>query len=209
MEHGFIQLEILKMAKKVVKKIVDLAAQSVTFDFGDGTKEVFLLASCPEETRIQLALHGGSQKIGDSYAGAKEAGDVLAYAKQSTRDTIAQLYAGDWAVRGTGEGIRRASDLATALARISEAQGKPKSVEAWTEYLDKATDEQKAALKSTKAVAAEIAKIVAERAAEKAKKLAEAAAAAQEAKGPEGATEETEMALPDIPEVVVAEEAQA
>lgn len=190
-----------------IKKLIDTAANTITFDFGDGTKEVFELSKVSPETSIRLALHGASQKIGDSYASAGKSPDPLAYAKQASRETVAQLYAGDWEVRGQGEGIKRASDLATALHLVSKDQGKERSVEAWTAYLAKKTDEEKAGIKAQKAVQAKILQIQAERAAERAKAAAEAAAKAQSSAGeaPAEGQPAVDETLPDIEETVTQE----
>jgi hypothetical protein len=60
----------------------------------------FDLSKVNEETLLRLALHGASQKIGDSYAGAKDSGeDPIAYADAAVRETIQQGY-----LRGRGAG---------------------------------------------------------------------------------------------------------
>ena len=68
----------------------------------------------PEEYRFFLALHGGSQKIGDSYASV--AGDIdLAF--DNLNETIQQMYDGIWEARGEAEGMR-IGELAEAVAHI-------------------------------------------------------------------------------------------
>ena len=57
-----------------------------------GEKFTFDLSKVSPDNVIRLALHGASQKIGDSYAGAKDSGeDPVAYAKAAIADTIKQL----------------------------------------------------------------------------------------------------------------------
>lgn len=158
------------------KKSVELEARTVTFqtvdDNGKVAREaVFDLSKVSEDILIRLALHGASQKIGDSYSGAGDEADPVAYAESAIDDTIAQLYAGDWRVSGTGG--PRVSDLAKALSRIN---GKP--VEENQTSLAAASDEQKKAMRKHPKVALALAEIAEENAKARKAKLAEAAAKA-------------------------------
>lgn len=152
----------------MTKKVISVEASTVGFDFENGKSSLFDLSKVSPEILQRLALHGASQKIGDSYAGAGDSADPAAYAEQAANETIAQLYAGDWRV--TVSGGPRISDLAAALSRLSG-----KVVEAVVESLKAATDEQKKELRKRPKVAAMLAAIKAENAAARAKKLAEAA----------------------------------
>jgi hypothetical protein len=164
------------------KKQIDVAAKKVSFvmdkpaDAPEGfAPEVFIfdLSMVNEETRDRLALHGASQKIGDSYAGAKESGeDPIKYATDAVNETIAQLYRNEWAIARSGGGAPRTSLLVQAYAAI-----KGVSLEEAQEVIGSLTDEEKKAVQGTKKIAAWIAMRRAEQAAERAKKLAEAAAA--------------------------------
>ena len=83
-----------------------------------------LVSACP--MLVRLALHGASQKGGDSYAGAANEQDPMAYAKASVEETLAGIMSGVWRV--TIGGGPRVTLLARALARIAgktpeEAQG--------------------------------------------------------------------------------------
>jgi hypothetical protein len=156
----------------MTKKTVNFEAGTVTFDFENGKTAVFDIAKVSADIAKRLALHGASQKVGDSYAGAGEAADPVAYAEQAAGETIAQLVAGDWRV--TSAGGPRVSDLAAALSRLN---GQP--VEVITEQLAKATDDQKKDLRKIPQVAAALAAIKAESAAKRAAKLAEAAKGAE------------------------------
>lgn len=131
-----------------------------------------------DEIRAKLILHGISQKVGDSYAGAggDDVADPLAYTEEAIDETIAQLVAGDW--KASGPGGPRVSDLAQAVAALN---GQP--VEAVAEELKAASDEARKKLRKKPAIAAKIAEIAAQKAVERAKRLAEAAAkeAAKEA----------------------------
>lgn len=198
-----------------IKKKADEVANVINWDFGNGkaaegdqpgtpsTTARFELARVNEVMKTRLALHGASQKIGDSYANAKEASDPIAYAIEACNDTIAQLYAGEWSQGRTGDGIKRSSDLATALHRVSVAQGKPKTEEAWTAYLATLDDAAKKALRAKPAIAVMLLEITAERAAEKLRKAKEAAAATPAATGTDGQPAATPAndELPDVPDV--------
>ncbi len=156
------------------KKEVSAEAGTVTWTFDDGSTQTFDLTKCSAEIQKRLALHGASQKGGDSYAGAAGESDPLAYAKASVADVIAQLYAGEW--RATSAGPRGPSDLALAVSR---ALGQ--TVEEASAMLEELDDEGKKALRGKPKVKAQLAAIRAQKAvaaAERAAKAAEAAEAA-------------------------------
>lgn len=133
---------------------------------------VFDLSKVNEETLIRLALHGASQKIGDSYAGAKDSGeDPITYADAAVRETIEQLYQGKWSVTRTGSGAPRTSMLAQAFAAV-----KGITLEEAIEAVSGLTDEEKKVLQQNKKVAAKIAALKAEQALARAKKAEEEAA---------------------------------
>lgn len=159
-----------------MKKIVNLETKSVLFDFEDGTNETFDLTKVDEAMVIRLALHGASQKVGDSAAGAAKEANPLEYAKAAIRDTIAQVYANDWRVSAGGGGTR-VTDLAHAIAKASG-----QTVEQAQEFLDSCDDEQKKAIKANAKVKLELAKITAQRALERAEAAAKAAEGAAEFK---------------------------
>jgi len=149
----------------MAKKIVDLSAQTVTFDFGDGNVETFQLSECSEEMKIQLALHGASQKGGDSYASAKKTCadtgiDPVAWSQEQASGVIKQLYDDDWTVRTPGAGT--STDLAVAFEEVT---GSP--------LADGLEKEDKAALRKHPDIAAVLARIKRERAEAK-EKAAEA-----------------------------------
>lgn len=151
----------------MAKKSIDVEAQSVTFDFGDGRVETFKLAGMSDEMKIQLALHGASQKIGDSYASAKAQTDGTEidpadWSQQQSAGVIAQLLADDWTVRSVGGATE--TDLMVAFAQVT---GKDLVAD-----LDK---DQKAALRKHPKIAAVLARIKSERADAKAAASAKAA----------------------------------
>lgn len=158
------------MAKaKLVDKAPDLDAGTVTFKFNDGTEATFDLSKVGDATRHQLALHGASQKIGDSYAGAgdEEIADPLAYAKERVADTIAQLYAGEWRTASAGTG----GILAEAMAAVSG-----KTREECAALLAEMSDDDKKELRKKKKIAAALGRIKLQRDAARLARLEKAAA---------------------------------
>lgn len=145
-------------AKRVslVEKEIDLEAGKVVFVVNDGTKYEFELSKA-EALQRQLALHGASQKIGDSYASAAKEADPVAFAKACIEDTIKQLYAGDWKLVGKGTGPQD-SLLVQAYARATGME-----VEEARALLADATDDEKTALRKKPKVAAAIERIKLER----------------------------------------------
>lgn len=177
-------------------KKVDVNAEGsptgkVTFYFDDhvaaGTEgktpfdsfEVFDLSLVPGANGLdpasmagRLAIHGASQKIGDSYAGAAKEADPVAFAKEAVKGTIKQIYDGEWRVNAGGG--PRVNDLAKAIAAVT---GQPLEGEDGTVALVAAmSDDDKKAFRKKPKIAAALAKLAAEKAAERAAKLAEAAA---------------------------------
>jgi molybdenum-dependent DNA-binding transcriptional regulator ModE len=165
----------------MAKKLVNLESKTVTFDV-DGNTEVFQLDNVSDEMLIQLALHGASQKIGDSYAGAQAATkdsnmSVADYVLTQVQGGIQQLYSGDWSIRTGGGAGPRVTDLARALAEaynVDEAEAAEKVAE-----MDSDT---KKAVRKHPAIAPILDRIRAERAAAKA---AESEAASGEAELPD------------------------
>jgi hypothetical protein len=174
------------------KKIIDVAAGTITFQFEDGTAangdqpavpgstqvfDISKLKATPEglATLERLAIHGASQKIGDSYAGAKESGtDPVAYAKEAVKDTIEQLYANKWSVTRTGSGAPRTTLLVIAVSAVSG-----QSIEEVQTSIESLSDEEKAALQKQPKIRAKLAALQAEKAVERAAKLAKDAADAE------------------------------
>lgn len=104
------------MAKRneIAKKKIDVDVGTVTFTFADeGAPIVVDLSKVPETNIQRLALHGLSQKCGDSYAGV----DSVAEAREAVLGVQEMLYSGEWSTRAPGE--PRTAVLAEALARAT------------------------------------------------------------------------------------------
>lgn len=147
----------------------------IKFTFEDESTQTLTAENISDAMKLRAMWHGFSQKIGDSYAGAGKAESPLAFAKDCVKETIAQIYAGEWRA-ASGEGGPRVTDLAVALARLT---GKPQDATvAFVETLD---DEQKKAYRAKPKIKAMLALIASEKAQARAQKLAQAAGAVETA----------------------------
>jgi hypothetical protein len=103
---------------KVAKKTANVEAGTVGFEFATTPNPTQLLADIsklPAAIVKRLALHGLSQKIGDSYAGASDAKEAAQFANE----TLADLLKGNWATRQASTGPK-VSLLAEAVARVQK-----------------------------------------------------------------------------------------
>lgn len=123
----------------------------VQFDFRNGETRTVLLSEV-EGIMAYAACHGLIQKIGDEWAGAKDAAgqpagidDIVLIADE----IINRLKAGDWFTeRKGGESLAGASVVIQALVAISKAAdagGVGKSVASVREFLDKKYEALRAA----------------------------------------------------------------
>lgn len=142
----------------------------IQFTFEDNTVQTIDVNALSDDTKFRALVHGISQKVGDSYAGAKAEENPLAFAKKAAEETIAQILRGDWRAPSAGGGPR-VTDLATALSRVT---GKP--LEESVEYVGTLDDTQTKELRGKAKIKAMLAAITAEKAVAKAQKLAAEAA---------------------------------
>jgi erythromycin esterase-like protein len=159
MEAIMAQAQVVKFLGKITPEDHGGQARTVIFTLGNGSKLTACLDSYSAEMIERLAVHGLSQKIGDSASGfAKERDFLGAFGSmQQVEDNLKQ---GLWASRSGGG----TSDLVAAIAKI-----KGVSLEDAQAAVDKATEEQVATLKKHPAIKEAIAKIQAARAKEAAK----------------------------------------
>lgn len=125
----------------------------VSFTFGNGTVLAFDTNKVSAQTQLDLRCHGASQKIGDSFAGAK---GNFAEGIASAQAVIDQLYADKWSADREG-GAPRLGELAAAIARIKGVE-----VAVAMAAVEKATDDQRKTWRSNAKVKATIAAIRAE-----------------------------------------------
>lgn len=150
----------------IATKVLDFDDKAVEFTFKDKEPIAVRLEDFSPEVQLHFALHGMSQKFGDSYSSAK--GDVEV-AMKSFNATLEQLKAGDWrAARGEGDAKPRTTELAAALARI-----KGIDVAEVAKALDAMPEEKRKELRSNDRVKATIAVLRAEKAQAKLDKLGE------------------------------------
>lgn len=145
----------------------------IQFTAEDGTVQTLDVNSLSDEIKFRLMVHGASQKVGDSYAGAKAESNPVEFAKASIAETIKQLVEGNWRV--TAVGGPRVTDLATVYAQVSG-----ETLEAAVEFVGGMDEDATKALRAKPRIKAALAALAAKRAAEKAAKLAEEAAKAGE-----------------------------
>lgn len=117
----------------IAKKLV--GESSITFTFADETSETIELELFSEAIIKRSALHGFSQKLGDSYSGITN----VAEAKIAMHGVLAALVAGDWNRKGGSTG----GIWVEALVRAVPDTTFEAAMEAWSEM----SDEVKAATK--------------------------------------------------------------
>ena len=174
---------------KVAEKDYDAETGTFSIVFSDGASAEVSLDSLPANIVRQLALHGLSQKLGDSYASVK--GDVP-LAKQKFEAVLSQLQSGEWAkAREAGEGGSKVGELAQAIARFKNAP-----IEKANAVVAKASKEQIAAWRANAKIKAIIAQIRAENAAKRAEEAEKKAGEKQE-----GAASDDDIAALDLDSV--------
>lgn len=105
----------MNIAKKVI------VGNTLTFQWADETTTEVDLDSFQDHIDLYARNHGFSQKLGDSYSGAKS----VAEAKAKLIDTLAALEAGDWNRKGGSTGGVWVEALARAAGKsIEEALAK-------------------------------------------------------------------------------------
>lgn len=142
------------MASICKKSVTD---DTVVFSFADGETITASLSGFSDDILTRLALHGLSQKMGDSYAGAES----VIEARTLAQSVLDNLRNGLWAVKAT-----RGGKIVEAIVRAT-GQNFETVLTKWAGMDDK----EKAAIRKHPDVKKALAEIEAERAA----KLAEAA----------------------------------
>lgn len=147
-------------APKFCSKTIDVEAGTVTWTFGNGNVQSISLSDIPEDTQTHCALHGISQKGGDSYASA---GGDYAFAESALKTTLSNLISGTFnAVRQSDGASKGNGELCAALVRLGAA-----TMAEATTMLENATDEVKKALRGNSEIKLALAEIRADRAREK------------------------------------------
>ena len=167
------------MAKKILERFPEGHERAgkltgvIRFTF-EGQEDVTIdVNALNDEMKFNRLVHGVSQTVGDSYAGAGKEENPNAAARQFAKETVEQLLAG--VVRASSGGGPRVTDLATVWATLSG-----ETLENAVAFIDGLDDAAEKALRGKPKVKAALAALTAKRAAEKAAKLAEEAAKAGE-----------------------------
>lgn len=145
----------------IAKKVVDEETGTVTFAFTNGRKLVADVNRMPRDIVNRLALHGISQKGGDSYASANEKGWTIDDCFDEATRVIENLYNGIYNAKGGGSGT---TILAEALARVTG-----ETVEEAAAVIAGMSEDQVKDLGKHVDIKAAVLKIKAERAAERAR----------------------------------------
>jgi hypothetical protein len=127
----------------------------VTIGFKEGEPLTVLLKELGKDIVKHLALHGLSQKLGDSYSGEKD----IKVARTKAQNVAERLLAGDWRAVREGGGGGRITDLAQALARITGQE-----IEAATKVIENMDKDGKSELRAHPQIKVAMAEIAAERA---------------------------------------------
>lgn len=155
---------------KMAKKIPDEAAGKITFEFSDGRTLSVAVSELSPEIARRAAMHGLSQKGGDSYAGA----ETVDEAYDACESTLNALRNGVWTTRTVGEGGVRGTMLVEALYRATKHEGR--TMDDCETLVADMSDEQKKGIRLLPAIKAQLDAIAAERAMERAEKSAKSAA---------------------------------
>lgn len=146
---------------RIANKNTDAASGTVTFEWANDAPA--FTADCsklPKDIQKQLMLHGLSQKLGDTYAGAESIDDAIT----SVTAAYEQLLAGEFKAVRSGSGAVRTTLLAEAIASLQK-----QPIEAVQETIKGLDEEQVKGLRAHPGIKAEMSKIKAKRDAEKAK----------------------------------------
>ena len=152
---------------RLATKAINEDAGTVTVKFSDERTVSLSITDLNGVTAKRSALHGMSQKLGDSFAGADtvdEAYDACAATAQNLRD-------GNWATRGVGG--TGTSILVEALFEATKHEGR--TLEQCQELMAEMSDDQKKGLRAVPQIKAHMDRITAERATKRAEASAKAA----------------------------------
>lgn len=151
--------EKIAFLKKVTEFDKDGKKGFVGFVFGNGQVIDFDFSKVNEAMMYRLAVHGASQKIGDTASEFSKASDFgAAYAEMT--DVVNTIYTGEWSrKRAGGAGRQDLEDLITALVTL-----KKQDEEVVRAAVEKASPETLKKWRANTTVAAEVADIKKKRA---------------------------------------------
>ncbi len=139
------------MSKSICKKEISVEWNTVAFTFDGREAEKISIDDLPKATVRRLALHGLSQKLGDSYASNTGVDDAI----RKFNDVLNMLKGGHWsAARSGGGGV-----LAQVVAELTG-----KGLDEVTEMIRGLDAKGRRALGAQPQVAVEVARVKVERA---------------------------------------------
>ena len=100
---------------KIATKTIAEDTSVLTIQFTSGDQIVADINALSPEIIHQLALHGLSQKLGDSYSGEQD----IEVAKAKANTVLERLVAGDWKAARAASAAGKITDLARALAEVT------------------------------------------------------------------------------------------
>jgi hypothetical protein len=100
------------MARKLTKQI---EGEILTIGFSDETTAQFDLGLLSDDIKVKLAMHGLSQKLGDSAAGD----ETTQEAKESVQAVWNSILKGEWSTRRPAEPKVTKKSLAENLSALS------------------------------------------------------------------------------------------
>ena len=138
---------------KIATKVKLVAG--VRFNFSNGERVDVDVTQFPEDIQTKLAIHGLSQKLGDSYASANDKGMSIQDCVDGVNEIVRNLANGEWAASGS----RGVSIMAEAMSVLLD-----KDLRQCADAIAGMTDTQRGELSKRPDIKAEVAKIKAERA---------------------------------------------
>lgn len=147
----------MKVCKKSYVLAADGSRTALSFSFANGEVRTVRLQEFASNVQNAAAWHGLSQKLGDAFASSLTTADAVS----AFDETFAQLQAGDWNVKATGNKL---AGLAAAVAVVQKSD-----VATVLATLEKLPADKLASIRKHPAVKAEVAKQAAAKAKERAK----------------------------------------
>ena len=138
---------------KIATKVKLVAG--VRFNVSNGETVDVDVTTFPEDIQTKLAIHGLSQKLGDSYASASDKGMSIQDCVDGVNEIVRSMAAGNWSATGSS-GV---SIMAEAIAVLLD-----KDIRQCADLIQGMTADERGAMSKRPDVKAEVARIKAARA---------------------------------------------
>ena len=146
----------------ICDKSYDLDSRTASFIFAEGAGEITVTLEQVKPVLTNLALHGLVQKVGDCYAGEKDAKEAFAKAQ----DMVKRLAAGDWTKARESKGPS-SSIIVEAITRLRQEQKPETTIDEIQDRWNGMDEDTRKKLRDDSRIKAAVAAIKAERAAAK------------------------------------------